>query len=103
MIGIGILNAVANEQFTLSEVLLVNFSIVGLVVVLEYNSWVQPVLSLPIMYDNLDLVREGDKNVLLQDIQQRTGLNVQRTSISRIDLLRDIAEIQVYYIESENQ
>jgi hypothetical protein len=103
VIGIGILNAVANEQFTLSEVLLVNLSIVGLVVVLEYNPWVQPVLSLPLMYDNLDLVREGDQKALLQDIQQRTGLNVQRISISRIDLLRDIAEVQVYYIKSENQ
>ena len=103
VIGIGILNAVVNEQFTLSEVLLVNSSIVGLVVFLEYNPWLQPVKSVPLIYDNLQKIQENPIETIIQDIRSRTGLNVERISIERIDLLRDTAEIRVYYKERQIQ
>jgi len=34
---------------------------------------------------------------LLADLRERTGLPVTRIEIGRIDFLRDVAEIQVYY------
>ena len=36
---------------------------------------------------------------LLQDLELRTGLKIEKIEIENIDLLRDTAKIKIYYIE----
>ena len=49
------------------------------------------------LYDNLSLLRPGERDALLADLRARTGLDVTRVSVNRIDLLRDAAEITIFY------
>jgi hypothetical protein len=50
-----------------------------------------------INYERIELVKPENRILLLRDLHKRTGLTVNRIEIRRIDLLRETAEIAVYY------
>jgi hypothetical protein len=50
-----------------------------------------------ITYEKIDLIKPENYDRLLADLRERTGLPVTRCEIGRIDFLRDVAELQVYY------
>jgi hypothetical protein len=97
MIGLGILNGVANKKVSTAELLLVNGVIVGITAVLELPATARRHGSTPMLYDNLALLRPDARLQLLADLTKRTGLDVVRVSVHRIDFLRDAAEITVFY------
>lgn len=97
MIGMGILNGVANKKVSTAELLLVNFVIIAVTAGLELPASARRHGSTPMLYDNLALLRPDARDLLLADLATRTGLEVVRVQIHRIDFLRDAAEITVFY------
>lgn len=97
VIGLGLLNALANERISLVELLIVNGLIVGAVVLLEATSVSGREESHRVVYDRLDLLGPGSAGDLLQDLRTRTRLPVTRYEIGDVDLLRDTVDIAVYY------
>jgi len=97
VLGIGILNAVANKKVSLAELLVVDVAIVGLTAVLELSSGGRGHGSTPMIYDNLALLVPDRHKELHEDLVKRTGLDVIRVRVNRIDMLRDCAEVTVYY------
>lgn len=97
MIGLGILNGVANKKVSTAELLLVNTVIVGITAGLELPAKARRHGSTPMLYDNLALLRPEARPQLLADLAARTGLEVVRVQVHRIDFLRDAAEITVFY------
>jgi len=97
MIGIGIINGVANKKVSTVELLTVNVVIVGLTALLELPRSARRFGSTPMLYDNLALLRPDQQEQLYADLSQRTGLAVVRVQVHRIDFLRDAAEITVFY------
>jgi hypothetical protein len=100
VIGLGILNGVTNHGISLIELLTVNAVIAG-VAVLEIRPSTRSHGSTPMLYDNLDLLRPGHHAELHADVAMRTGLDVLRVQVNRIDMIRDAAEITVYYRKTE--
>lgn len=97
VIGIGILNAVANKKISLIELVTVNAVIAGIAVVIELSPGDQRGGSTPMLYDTLELLQPGRSAELIADLERRTGLLIQRVQLDRIDMLRDAAEITVFY------
>ena len=97
VIGIAILNAVANKKVSLAELLLVNVAIVGLTLVVEQGAARTRLSHHRVLYDDLILLRGGDDAALRHDLSQRTGLVIQRVEVERFDLLRDTADLRVFY------
>lgn len=97
MIGFGILNGVANKKVSTAELLLVNGAIFGLTALLELPRAARAHGATPMLYDNLALIRPESRTELIADLSARTGLDVVRVSVHRIDFLRDAAEITVFY------
>lgn len=97
VIGIGILNAVVNEHISLGELLLVNGSIVGMTAVLELSSLSKRDASVRVTYDAIEQLQQADETALIAELSQRTGLEITKVSIERLDLLRDTAELTVHY------
>jgi hypothetical protein len=97
VIGLGIMNALATERVSLAELLTVNVAIVGLAALLELAPFSGREDTRVVLYDNIELLRGHDQSALIEDLRQRTGLDVQRISIQQIDLLRDVAQIIVYF------
>jgi hypothetical protein len=96
VIGIGIVNAVANDQISLGELLLVNGLITGMVALLENRLQLQNVTQLTILYDDMEKIK-GEQQLLIEDIQQRTGKNVFKITLNNIDLLRETANITIFF------
>jgi hypothetical protein len=97
VIGIALLNALFTSQISLVEILIVNATIVGAVCLLEWTSFSSREESRKILYDRLDLLGPGTSAELLTDLRNRTRLPVERYEIGDVDLLRDAADITVYY------
>ncbi|MDQ3365886.1 MAG: DUF4956 domain-containing protein [Myxococcota bacterium] len=97
VIGIGILNAVANKRVSLVELVTVNAVIVGITAAVELPAAGRRQGSTPMLYDNLALLRPDRRPALLADLAARTGYEVVRVEIHKIDLLRDAAELTIFY------
>lgn len=97
VIGLGILNAVANERISLAELVIVNVVVVGLTAILELSPSSRNVQSTLMFYDNLRLLKPGCETDLHDDLNARTGLSVVRVSVRHVDMLRDAAQIEVFY------
>lgn len=97
MIGLGIINGVANKKVSTSELLAVNVAVMATAGILELPSRARAFGSTPMLYDNLSLLHPDKREDLHADLAQRTGLDVMRVQVHRIDFLRDAAEITVQY------
>jgi len=97
VIGVALLNALANDQVSLVELVTVNGIIVGSVCILEASSFSRREESRQVLYDRLDLLGPATQSHLIEDLRARTRLPVERYVIGDVDLLRDSACITVYY------
>lgn len=95
-ITIAIINALSNQNVSIAELLFANFAIVFITFILE-KTWMKNEVVKLIVYEKIELVKAHNKGALLDDLKERTGLNIHRLEIGKIDFLRDIAEIKVYY------
>ena len=97
VIGIGVLNAFADQGVSIAELLAVDVVIVVTTAILELGSSRSMERSTLMCYDQLDLLRPGSEEKLMADISAKTGLTVVRVEINRVDLLRDAADITVFH------
>ena len=102
VIGIGILNAVVNDKISLGELLIVNTLIAGLAAFLVQFFLGCNDLQLRVIYDDLQVLRTKDETALISDLSTRTGLEIVKIEIVKIDLLRDVAEIQIFYRKNQS-
>lgn len=99
VIGLAILNALANKRISVVELLVINTAIVGMTYTLEYVLRHKYLESKKIVYDNLELLKKGREAELTSDIYERTGLIINRVTVESVDLLRDTAVITAFCVE----
>lgn len=97
VIGIALLNALANGGITIGELLIANVAVVATVSVLEAAPFSGREESRLVRYDRLDLLSPEAAGELLADLRKRTHLPVERFEIGDVDLLRDSADIRIHY------
>ena len=97
VIGIGLLNGVADSNVSLAELLLVNGVIIAMTAWQEVRPAHDRQKATSILYDQLPLLLPTNRSALLTDINAKTGFRVLRVEVVRIDLLRDCAEITVFH------
>lgn len=59
--------------------------------------------KLSIVYDRLDLLAPAQSEALLRDLQQRTGLPIQRIRVQDVDLMKQTATISVWLTEADTE
>ena len=52
--------------------------------------------------EKIELIKPENRERLLSDLQERTGLIINRVEIGKIDFLKDSANINIYYFEPTN-
>lgn len=97
VIGIAILNAVSNKSVSVAELVLINVLIVGITWLLEWWGASRRLETAQIVYDRPELLLPGREQELVEDLQQRTGLVVERVEPERINLVRDTARVKISY------
>ena len=100
-IAVGLITAVARGGW--DELALINAIIIVMALFLETNILMKKELGKIVMYENIEMIKPENQEKLLEDLRARTGLNIHRYSITKIDFLRDMAMIRVYYYDTKNK
>ena len=96
---LSVVNALASTM-PLAELLITNMLIV--VVVWLCESLLKVVPYKLIQYDRIELTKPERHDDLIDDIRERTGLDVINVEVGGIDMLRDMAVIKVFYNSHDN-
>ena len=101
VITIGVINALSKNETAYAEVLFANAAIVILTFVLE-KYWESNILySKTLVYNDLVNLRPENRQLLLQDLIEKTGLDIISCKVGRINLIDNRSNIKIYYKDSD--
>jgi hypothetical protein len=103
IIGISVINALANKKISYAELLFTNVAILGVTFILERLMLLKHESMKAINYEKIELIKPEKRGDLLRDLEERTGLKINRVEVGKIDFLRDTARINIYYYENNNR
>ena len=101
IIGVSVVNALINGSMSVGEVLLINISVVVITYILEFMWLMKHETRKTITYERIDLILPEKYEEMKADLQNRTGLNINRFDIGKIDFLNDTALVRIYYFADE--
>ncbi|MDC0935725.1 DUF4956 domain-containing protein [Pirellulales bacterium] len=101
VIGIAVINALANKKMSYIELAFTNGCIFGLAAFLERIPLTRHEFEETVLFEKIDLIRPENHEALIDDLQLRTGLNISRIELGEIDFLRDTVVIRVFYYPHE--
>ncbi len=101
VIGIAVINSLSNKQTSYAELVFVNFAIFGITLLLERLCKVSLEAKQNLVYDNAEMLKPQNRQQLLIDLNKRTGLEVQRVEVSKVDLISNSGNITIFYEDTE--
>lgn len=101
VITLAVINALVSKKVSLAELVFTNGMILALVYVLEHVWLTRHEAMRQLIYERIELIKPENRALLFEDLKQRLGVKVSRVEIGRIDLLRDTAQLRVFYFEDE--
>ena len=102
IIALPTMNAMLLSGEYFIQLLLANGIVLAVLFVLEQGWGFQYESQRKIIYDRLKLLQPKNEELLLLDIQERTGLPVTRIEVGKMDLVKKRANITVFYHEEKN-
>ena len=96
-IGLSIVNALANKKVSYAELLFTNAALIGTAAALEYWFIGRAERVQKVRYDKIALIVPERRAEMIEDLRERTGLDVKRVEIGDVDFLRDTAEVTVFH------
>jgi len=103
IIGVSVINALTNQKINFLEVLLANLIIIAMTFGLEKLWLLKHETSKMVIYEKIDLIRSENRDKLIKDIEERTGINkINRVEIGKINFLRDTVDLRVYYFARDD-
>jgi hypothetical protein len=101
IIGLSVINSLASNKISISEMLVMNGTLVGITFGLEYLWLLKHETRKTVLYERIDLIKPEFYNEMKADLELRIGLKINRFEIGKIDFLRDVAQVMVFYYDSE--
>ncbi len=101
VIGISVMNALSNKKVSYVELMFTNSVIVIGLYLLEKRLMLRQEESVKLIYEKIENIHSSSEEALLADLKERTGINISRYEIQKIDFLKDVAHITLYYHTNE--
>lgn len=101
VIGVSVINSLANRRVSYAELLLTNAAIVFVTYLLEKVYLMKTETKKMVYYEKIELIKPEMREEMIADLVERTGLPIHRVEIDRIDYLRDSARVFVFYFEKD--
>lgn len=99
VITLSVINALASREVSLNAILFTNVCLMGTTWVME-KVWMKRHLARrSLIYDRMDLIHPAKKQELLEDIFERTGIEVVRFKMGQIDLSKRSVRLTIFYRE----
>jgi hypothetical protein len=100
VIGISVINALANKKVAIAELIFANTAFIAITYGFEKMWLLRHESAKLITYERIDLIKPEKYNEFIEDLQQRTGIpKINRVEVGKIDFLRDICHLTIYYFE----
>lgn len=97
VIGISVVNALANKKVSYVELMFTNSVIFFGLWILEKRLMLKQEGSVKLIYERIENIHAQNEEALMDDLRKRTGINIKRYEIKKINFLQDTAEIILYY------
>lgn len=94
-IAMGLVNATVKGTYFESVVL--NLLLILAAWILDGGKVLKLEKTQLLQYERIENVRNDREQILLEDLRQRTGLNIHKVSVVYIDFVKDSAELKIYY------
>lgn len=94
VIAVGLIGAIQLDYIVLMIIYLI---VVAFTFLLDGNILFKRQFSKLVLYENIELIKPTRNEELLMDLKTRTGLNIYKVSIVKIDFLRDAAQLEIHY------
>jgi Domain of unknown function (DUF4956) len=92
---IALINSIMDGQYW--EIIILDSLIIAAVYVVDGNWLMRNQKTKMVDYEGIDNIKPDNHPLLIKDLCQRTGLNIQKISIEHIDLIKNRVEIKIYY------
>ena len=99
VITIGVINALSGNEVSYTVLLFTNITLVVLTYFLETYWQKNLLVRMTVEYEKIENIKPENRDALLADLIERTGLNIQSLEFRRMNFLRDTARIRIYYKE----
>ena len=96
LVAISVINGVA-PSFSYVELIAADLLLIAVIWVCESTIFVKNEASKIIKYDNVKLVTPDKNDELIEDLKQRTGLEVFRVEVGAINYVNDSCILRIYY------
>ncbi|MBL7951925.1 MAG: DUF4956 domain-containing protein [Flavobacteriales bacterium] len=100
-ISVAVINALASKKVSVAELVFTDGMILLMTYALEHVWLTRHEATKFLIYERIDLIKPQNRTLLFEDLHTRLGVKVSRVEIGKIDLLKDTAELRVYYFEDE--
>lgn len=97
IIAVSVINALSKNYFGYLELTFVNLLMIGALWALEKILMMRQENSVVIVYENIENLHKANEEDLLLDLEKRTGVKIKRYQIDRMDFLRDVAWITIFF------
>lgn len=101
VIALGLISSV--NKGNILEIVIINAVILLAAWALDGGLLMKTEFVKTVQYENIELIRPENHEQLMADLRKRTGLNIHKVSVGRVDFLRDTATIKIYYYENKYQ
>jgi hypothetical protein len=102
VIGVSIMNAFVNKKMSYFEVIFGNVVVVAAIVIIEKVWHLKHQIHKDIVYENIENIKPENYDLLKADLENRTGLVINKLTIGKIDFLKDSAVIRIFHYTTES-
>ena len=103
VIGLAMINSLSNKSISFVELIFANAAITFVTFGLERLWLLKHESRKVITYEKIDMITPENHHKLQADLENRTGLTIQRFEIGKINFLNDTVTISIYYYEDEQK
>jgi len=96
-IGLSVINSLKLVGFPYLGVIIFNIIVLAVVVILEEFTLRHNTTTYTIIYEDLELLKNGKKQKILKEISALTGKEISRFRIRQIDYKEKIAKVDITY------
>ena len=99
VIALGLVSAV--NKGTYFETALINLIVLLFAYFLDANVFMKNEHIQKVQYENIEMIKPENMTLLMEDLRKRTGLNIHKISIGKIDFMKDTAVVKIYYYDAK--
>ncbi len=99
VITLSVINALASREVSISAILFTNVCLMATTWIME-TVWMKRHLARrSLIFDRMDLIHPSKKKELIENIFERTGIEVVRFKVGQIDLSKRSVRLTIFYKE----